>query len=149
MKPVVTWIVIADGTQARVFENAGPGKGLTPVDGLRFEEEALKTSEIMSDRQGRSFSSVGHGRSAIEPRTDPAEYRETEFARKVAAMLDEKQAERAYARLVIAAAPTTLGDLRKALSAATRATIVAELPKDLTNTPRQNLDKQFEGVIAL
>lgn len=149
MKPVLTWIVIADGTRARVFENTGPGKGLTPVDGLRFEEEALKTSEIMSDRQGRSFSSVGPGRSAIEPHTDPADYRETEFARKTAAMLDEKYAARAFERLVIAAAPTTLGKLRKALSAATRAAITAELPKDLTNTPRQNLDKQFADVLAL
>lgn len=149
MKPVVTWIVIADGTQARVFENGGPGKGLTPVDGLRLEEEALKTSEIMSDRQGRSFSSVGPGRSAIEPRTDPVEYRETEFARRVAALLDEKFAEHAFKRLVIAAAPTTLGYLRKALSAGTRGAILAELPKDLTNTPRQHLDKQFADVLAL
>jgi len=149
MKPVVTWIVIADGTQARVFENAGPGKGLEPVDGLRFEEEALKTSEIMSDRQGRSFSSVGHGRSAIEPRTDPAEYRETEFARRIAAMLDEKHTEQAFKRLVIAAAPTTLGDMRKALAPATRAAIVAEIPKTLTNVPRPQLDKTFEDYIAL
>ncbi|MCF1743374.1 host attachment protein [Paradevosia shaoguanensis] len=149
MKPVVTWIVIADGTQARVFENAGPGKGLAPVDGLRLEEEALKTSEIVTDRQGRSYSSVGHGRSAIEPRTDPAEYRETEFARRVAALLDEKHAEHAFKRLIIAAAPTTLGDLRKALSAATRSAIMAEMPKDLTNMPRQQLDKQFGDLLAL
>jgi len=149
MKPVVTWIVIADGTQARVFENSGPGKGLVAMDGLRLEEEALKTSEIMSDRQGRSFSSVGHGRSAIEPRTDPVEHRESEFARKVAAMLDEKHAEHAFKRLIIAAAPTALGDLRKALSPATRAAIMAELPKDLTNIPRNKLDEQFADVIAL
>ena len=149
MKPVVTWIVIADGTQARVFENSGPGKGLVAMDGLRLEEEALKTSEIMSDRQGRSFSSVGPGRSAMEPRTDPVDYRETEFARRVAAMLNEKHSEHAFKRLVIAAAPTTLGDLRKALSASTRSAIMAELPKDLTNTPRQNLDKQFADVLAL
>ncbi|UXN75484.1 host attachment protein [Devosia sp. A8/3-2] len=28
MKKTVTWILIADGTQARVLENTGPGKGL-------------------------------------------------------------------------------------------------------------------------
>ena len=73
MKPVVTWVVVADGTQARVFENAGPGKGLHPVDGLRLEIEPLQASEIMADKPGRSFSSVGSGRSAMEYTSDPVE----------------------------------------------------------------------------
>ena len=28
MKPKVTWVLIADGAHAKLFENGGPGKGL-------------------------------------------------------------------------------------------------------------------------
>ena len=45
MKPVVTWVLVADGNQAKVFEHGGPGKGLTAVEGLQFEQEALKASQ--------------------------------------------------------------------------------------------------------
>ena len=108
MKPTVTWILVANGTQARVLENTGPGKGLRQVDGLDFGIEALQARELVTDRPGRSFSSVGSGRSAMEPRTDPVEQREAEFAKSVAEMLDEQCGKGAYNRLVIAAAPIAL-----------------------------------------
>ena len=64
MKKTVTWILIADGTQARVVEHAGPGKGLTTVKGLDWSIPPLQPQDINADRPGRSHSSVGHGRSA-------------------------------------------------------------------------------------
>ena len=70
MKPTVTWVLLADGAQAKVFEHAGPGSGLTPVDDLAFEEEPLKAQDIMADRPGRTFSSVGTGRRIGTPARD-------------------------------------------------------------------------------
>jgi protein required for attachment to host cells len=149
MKPVVTWVVVADGTQARVFENTGPGKGLHPVDGLRREIEPLQASEIMADRPGRSISSVGSGRSAMEYTSDPVEVRETRFVREIAEMLDEKRASGAYDRLILAAAPNALGDMRKAMTPAVKETLMAELPKDLTNLPKPELDRHFASMLAI
>jgi protein required for attachment to host cells len=149
MKPVVTWIVVADGTQARVFENAGPGKGLHPVDGMRLEIEPLQASEIMADKPGRSFSSVGSGRSSMEYTSDPVEVREARFARQVADMLDEKRAAGAYDRLILAAAPNALGDMRKVLTPAVKEALMAELPKDLTNLPKPELDRHFASILAI
>ena len=63
MKPTVTWIVIADGDQAKVFEHEGPGKGLKAVTDMLFEQAHLKAGDIMADKQGRSFSSAGSSRS--------------------------------------------------------------------------------------
>ena len=54
-----------------------------------------------------------------------------------------------FERLVIAAAPTALSDLRPALSEAVKATIIAELPKDLTNIPTAKLAEHFDGLIAV
>lgn len=149
MKKTVTWILIADGTQARVLEHNGPGKGLSTVKGLDWSITPLQSQDIDSDRPGRGHSSAGSSRSAMEPKTDPAQHREAEFVRSVAAELDRKAKEGAFDRIVIAADPIALGNLRKNLSDHVKKAIVAELDKDLTNLPTQNIDKHLDGIIAV
>jgi len=147
MKKIVTWILIADGAQARVLEHTGPGKGLATVKGLDWSIEPLQSQDINSDRPGRAHSTVG--RSAMGPKVDPVEHREAEFLRSVAAVLDRKALEGAFDRLVIAAAPPALGNLRKFLSDHAKKAVVAELDKDLTNLPTQNIDRHLDGIIAV
>ena len=148
MKKTVTWVLIADGAQARVLENTGPGKGLKQVDGLDWAIEPLQAQEIVTDRPGSKGGGGSNSRGGMVPRTDPVEYRETEFVKAVAATLDRKQQSGAFDRLIIAAAPIALGDIRKAISPAVRKTVVAELNKDLTNLPTAQLDQHFDGIIA-
>jgi protein required for attachment to host cells len=149
MKPIITWIVAADGSHCRIFEHRGPGKGLAPVTTLDYERARLRAQDIEADRPGRSFSSVGQGRSAIEPHTDPVEHEEENFARKIAALLESKWGEHAFTRLVIAADPTTLGNIRSLLSPALDGTILAELHKDLTNVPLPDMGKHFEDILPV
>ena len=147
MKKTVTWVLIADGAQARILENTGPGKGLKQVEGLDWANKPLSAQEIVTDRPG-SKSGGGSLGGGMQPRTDPVEHRETEFVKSVAAMLDRQQQKGAFDRLVIAAAPIALGDLRKSISAGVKKLVVAELNKDLTNTPTAQLDKHLEGIFA-
>lgn len=149
MKAKVTWILIADGAHARVLENEGPGKGLSPVKGLRFEQEPLKNQEIVTDREGRSFSSVGSGRSAYEPDISPEDYREQQFVARVAEELDVHHRNGRFDRLIIAADPTSLGTIRGTLSKPVQDVVVAELPKDLTNIPMPKLGSHFEAILAV
>jgi protein required for attachment to host cells len=149
MKPTVTWILLADGAQAKVFAHSGPGTGLTPIEELIFEEEPLRAREIMSDKPGRSFSSVGTGRSAMEYSSDPVKMREANFVKQVADELERKYQESAFSRLIIAAAPTALGTIRNALSKTVKESIVAEMPKNLTNEPTPRLEKHFDGILVM
>jgi protein required for attachment to host cells len=150
MKPTVTWIVIADGDQAKVFEHDGPGKGLKAVKELQFEQAHLKAGEIMADKPGRSISSAGPGsRSAMEYSSDPVQVRERKFVERLADVLEEKRGEGRFDRLVIAAAPAALGNLRPALSEGVKGTILAEMPKDLTNVPMPKLAEHFDGLLAV
>jgi hypothetical protein len=84
MKPTRTWILIADGSRARVLENDGPGHGLRVVDGMTFDGDHASTHEIVSDRAGRSHSSVGPGWSAIEAHSDPHRNLKKKFAHQLA-----------------------------------------------------------------
>lgn len=147
MKKTVTWVLIADGAQARVLENTGPGKGLKQVEGLDWSIEPLQAQDLVTDRPGSKSGGGAHG-GGMTPRTDPVAHRETEFVKSVAATLDRHQQKGDFDRLVIAAAPIALGDLRKAITPGVQKTIVAELNKDLTNTPTAQLDKHLDGILA-
>jgi len=149
MKPTVTWVLIADGAQARILEYTGPSKGLVQIEGLKFQDAHMKNREIMADRPGRAFSSAGFGRSAMEQRTDPSDHREAEFLRSVAELINQKSLENAFRRLVIAAPPQALGDLRRFLTPATMEKVKAEISKDLTTVPILQLGKHFEGALVL
>ena len=149
MKKTVTWVLIADGAQARVLENTGPGKGLQQVKGLDWAMPPKQAQDIQADKPGRSFSSAGAGRSAMEPRTDPVEHRETEFVKSLAANMDRQLQDGAYDRLIVVAAPIALGDIRKAVSPGVRKSIMAELDKDLTNLPTDKLAAHLDGIIAV
>ncbi|MEX0627924.1 MAG: host attachment protein [Cucumibacter sp.] len=149
MKPIVTWILIADGARARVLENTGPGKGLREVEGFEFADARLRARDIMADRAGRSFASVGHSRSAMESPTDPVDKREADFARSLAVMLEKQRRVGAFDRLILVAAPNALGDLRASLTPRVRAIVYAELSKDLTKVPNAEMAKHLEGVLAV
>ena len=150
MKAKTTWILIADGAQAKVFEHSGPGKGLRPVSGLQFEQEPLQKREIMTDRPGNSIGSQGaRGGSGVEYSSDPVAVRERRFVENVAAELEKELQKGAFDRLVVAAAPTALGDLRPVFSKNLRETILAELPKDLTNIPVPKLEEHLADILPV
>lgn len=148
MKAKVTWVLIADGATAKVFEHR-PREGFTAVDDLMFEQEPLKAGEIMADKPGRSYSSGSDGRSAMEYSSDPVAVRERRFVERVAEELERKHQQKAFDQLIIAAAPTALGDIRPVLSKELKASIIAELPKDLTNIPTPKLEQHFADILAI
>jgi len=148
MKPTRTWILIADGSRARVLENDGPGHGLRVVDGMTFDGDHASTHEIVSDRAGRSHSSVGPGRSAIEAHSDPHRNLKKKFAHQLADVLARGLEQKSYDRLVIVTPPSALGDLRAALSVAVRAKVSDEVAKDLTKTPNSELADHLKNVVG-
>lgn len=149
MKSKVTWILIADGAHARILENDGPGKGLTAVEGMNFSQAHLQNKDINSDKSGRSFSSVGSGRSAYESAVSPVDQREAHFVVEVAEILEKCFREGKFSRLIIAADPTSLGNIRGKLSKEVTAAVLAELPKDLTNLPTAKLGSHFDELLAV
>jgi len=148
MKPTTTWILIADGARARIFANHGPGKGIAAV-GAELDADHRPDRDIMSDKPGRAFESVGTARHAIEPHHDPHKELKRAFSEQLAALLDQQLAAKAFDRVVLVAPPAMLGDLRSALSAHVRAAVYAELDKDLTKTPEAELPQHLGAVLAV
>jgi protein required for attachment to host cells len=139
MKPIRTWVLIADAARARVFETRGRGSGLTPVADMTLETTLLPSHEIGSDRPGRSFDSAGVGRHAMESPTDPHREQKRQFARRIAEAVEARQATGSFDRLVLVAPAVTMGDLRALLRCKVKTAVTAEVVADLTNTPVNEL----------
>jgi protein required for attachment to host cells len=137
-------VFVGDGCKALFLRNDGDEK----FPNLRTERVFLDhnppTHEQGTDKPGRSFSSVGHGRSAVE-QTDWHDLEQHRFARVVAEALEKLMRERHVKALVIAAPPRTLADLRQALHKDVKARIIAEVDKDFTGQPVYEIEKHLAG----
>jgi protein required for attachment to host cells len=141
MKAIKTWIVVADGANARVLEGLGPGGAFKPVEGLSLGAPAPASRDIVSERPGRTFNSTGKMRHAIEPRLDAHEQREAEFLKSLADRLEKELRRKAYDELIVAAPPRALGILRKQLSSAVRRRVRGEFDRDLIKQPDAEIVK--------
>lgn len=143
-----TWILVADGSRARVYSTIGPAAPLNVVPKFKVDEKVEASQELARDRPGRTYQSVGHKRSAIEPRVDPHQRAETELAERLARDLDEALEHKAFDRLVVAAPPRFLGDLRSAYSDRLRRTIHGEVAKDLTKVAPADLRNHLGDIVV-
>jgi len=136
------WVVVCDGKKALVLENAGDEKFLNLKTRQVFNHPDQKTSELGTGAPGRSFSSVGHGRSAVE-QTDWHTQEEERFLQKLAGHLDaEVKAGRAKS-IVIVAPPRALGVLRPAYTHDLRKVLQTEIDKDLVKVPVHEIEKHL------
>lgn len=116
MKQVRTWILIADGGHARVLVGEGRKSRFQIHPDMNLHATDVVEGPVETERPGRVQESVGPMRHAIEPRTPHKRVVESDFARHISRRLAEKLEH--YDRLVIVAAPKTLGDLRGFLAPA-------------------------------
>lgn len=135
MKPDRIWIVVADGSRARVLETHGRGTGLHAVEGRSYTHASDASRDLGRDRPARTHDSAGPGRHAVEPKSDPHDAQKREFARIVAAEIGSAHAADAFDHLVLVAPHPFLGALREALPKPISALVKSEIAKDLTKTP--------------
>jgi protein required for attachment to host cells len=149
MRGKTTWIVAADGKRAVFFENHGVGKGLQPLTGLNERHDVPRSHDMMSDRQGATHGGPGtSGSGAMQARNDPHEFEEKRFEQHVAKELDAAAQAKRFDRLIIAAPPRALGNIRAALAKQTRDLVIAEYDKDLTKSSIPDLVEHLKDHLA-
>lgn len=132
IKKVTTWILVCDGARGRILVNRGKGTGLSEIESANSMEAREPTRNLGTDKPGRSFDSVGSSRHAMASPTDWHQFEKTQFARGMAAIVNKAALANDFDRLVIAAPPRVLGDLRQALRPQALKKITSEIGKDLT-----------------
>ncbi|MDX2087158.1 MAG: host attachment protein [Kofleriaceae bacterium] len=148
MLPERAWVLVADGGRARVLDVVDRPRKVTLVSEFDRADHHLPSRLMGDDRPGRVHESHGAARHAMEPRSDPHREGERRFAVHLAEMLDEGRAQARFDKLIIVVPPVMLGDVRKALSARVRGTVVAEIGKDLTRLPEADVVRHLEADLA-
>lgn len=145
MKPILTWIVVANARQARQIEHRGAGHGLHAISG-----KVLKAEPAIeyADRAGSGHSIAGPATSAME-RSDPQEHADLAFAHKIDAALGAALSQARFERLIIVAGPHMLGLLRKVLQPELSQVVLAEVDKDLSHLPLDQIETHLEDVFLV
>jgi protein required for attachment to host cells len=136
------WVVVCDGAKALILENAGDAKFPNLKTREVHEHPDPKTREQGTDAPGRSFSSVGYGRSAVE-QTDWHDLAEQRFLCDLAKRLDTAVMRGETKSLIMVAPPRALGVLRQAYSQGVRQALRAEIDKDYVKLPVHEIEKHL------
>lgn len=128
------WVVVCDGAKALVLQNAGNRKTPSLKTKEVYEQDDPKTSDIGTDKPGRSFNSMSNGRSAME-QTDWRDQSEQRFLAKLAVRLDKAILGGEMPSLIVVAPPRAIGVLRKEFSKHVRQAITGEVEKDYVKMP--------------
>lgn len=137
------WMVTADDHGAKIFRKSNGH--------LEFLGEAAaekSSAELTNATVGRNISAAsGTIHHKYEPHMTERDQQNIAFTQQLANWLDTAVRENACDRLVIAAPPHTLGNLRKSLSKRVREHITAEINKDLTKHTESSLRAELSEVI--
>ena len=126
--PTGSWVVVADGTQARFFHNVGK------QDALRLKQDEVIKPDVV-DEQGQGPS--GHR----PPEESPEQTDEATFAKQLVHRLNAAALKQEYEHLFLIADPKTLGEIRPQLHAEATKRITGELAKTLTNSTLEEIEK--------
>jgi protein required for attachment to host cells len=123
--PTGTWVVVADGTGARLFHNMGNG------DQVSLKQEALlQPTELIDDGPA----------GKRPPESSKQANDEATFAKQLAHHLNDAALKQEFSHLVLMADPQTLGQLRPLLHLETRQRIATEIAKTFTNAPLKDIE---------
>ena len=136
------WVVVCDGAKALVLQNAGNRKTPSLKTKEVYEQDDPKTSDIGTDKPGRSFNSMSNGRSAME-QTDWHDQSEQRFLAKLAVRLDKAILGGEMPSLIVVAPPRAIGVLRKEFSKHVRQAITGEVEKDYVKMPIDEIERHL------
>jgi protein required for attachment to host cells len=138
-------VFVGDGQKALFLRNTGDATLLNLTTAQVLTDENPPTHEQGTDRPGRAFQSVAKTKRSGMETTDWHELEKELFARRVAAALEQMVRGEKVKTIVVVAPPRALAELRNALHADVKNRIVAEIDKDLTNLPVDQIEKHLAG----
>lgn len=138
-------ILVANSSQARLFERASFSAPLVEVTTWVHPESRMQASQTQRAPLGQSLA----GRAGLAPRTDLKQQHRSAFAQTLAAYLKEAVAHRRMGALALVVSNPFMGELNAHLDARVQKTIVAKQVLDLTSLGIPDLDKRLRSEFRL
>ncbi|WP_101068246.1 host attachment family protein [Roseovarius salinarum] len=142
-----TWVLVADGEKAMFLENLTDGED-PYLRVLRHEEqENPRHGEQTSDRPGR-MPDAGVGQRSSMQEADWHKLAKDRFASEMADLLYRYAHMNAFSRIVLVAPSKVLGALRDQLHKEVSQRVIAEVSKDMTNHPVNEVERLLKTELA-
>jgi protein required for attachment to host cells len=141
------WVLVADGSRALVLRNIGDAMSPNLKTVRAYEQTNPPTREQGADKPPRVHDAFGTHRSTIE-QTDWHRIAEDRFMQRIADDLEKDRQTGAFEKLIVAAPPVALGQLRKAMNAHLKQAVSAEFDKDWTPMPVAEIEKAVTRALA-
>jgi protein required for attachment to host cells len=143
-----TWILVGNASQAAIYLNDGPNKGLIRLKTLEHAASREKGADLTTDRPGQQ-QGPNAGRGSFVGSKSPKEVEAERFALEVARELDHGRTKNAYERLILVASPHFMGLINQNLDAHVRQRVTDSIEKDYTKISERELTGHLEGCIFL
>lgn len=138
MKRARTWILIADGSGARILEAFGSGHG--------YQERSVGSGRHLSTTDALTGTAPPHHESTM--RRSAAKVLEALFASQLSSMLAGHLRNDAFDRLILIAPASMLHKLRKMITPEVREKVVVEIERDLSNIPNDEIPHYLDDMAS-
>ena len=139
------WILVANGSQARIFERTSFTEPLAEVTDWLQSESRMRASETERTPLGHSLA----GRSGLAPRSDLKQQHRSDFAKTLAVYLHEALLSHRMSRLALVVSNPFMGELMAHLDGAVQKALVAKHVLDVTSLNSTDLEHRLRGEFRL
>lgn len=135
-----TWVLVTNGSQARLFKTEYQPKNLHLLKEFSHPESREKGQDLASDRAGHYQGEItGASHGAFNEATDPKSYEIERFAASLANELDAGRNANSYNSLIIVASPHFHGLLNKHMNQHVAGLVDKNIEKDYTSLKEAEL----------
>lgn len=143
--PQKHWILVANASQARLFERTSFTEPLVELTDWVNPQSRMQASETERTPLGHSLA----GRTGLAPRSELKQQHRSEFAQTLAAYFHEAALSHRMNALALVVSNPFMGELTAHLDAPVQKALVAKHVLDLTSLNITELDKRLRSEFRL
>jgi len=135
-----TWVLVANGSEARLFEKKHDPKHLSLIKEFNHPESRDKGHDLASDRPGHfngEISKAAHG--SFTEATSPKQYEVERFAKILTDELDAARNKNRYNQLILVSSPHFHGLLNGHMNEHVAKMVDQHIEKDYTDLKAEEL----------
>jgi protein required for attachment to host cells len=147
MKQTRTWVVVADGAEARILLHKSGEHKLQQLPSREFHEFDPPTHELVTDRLPRAHESGSPTRHAIQPKSDPHQQNKEKFIKKLIGHIAASAQRNEFDGLVVVAPAPALAMFRNHYPNVLKTLLKREIVHDYVHQDSDYIYQQIADLI--
>ncbi|TGL61475.1 host attachment protein [Leptospira sarikeiensis] len=135
------WVVVANRSEAKIFEYQGPSNGLKLVQSMENPEGRLRNSDLVTGAGQAS-------RSDFDFFHEPKKRVAAAFAGKLCDFVNLERKKDSFSNFILVSEPGFMGMILGKLDDKSRERIYHKMPKDIVHERESNLMNHLKSVLV-